>query len=154
MQAAHENEEQGGQQDHQRRPSEHVQHCNHCGAATIVANPVEAPEPPGAGVGGAALLAVITGMLVAAGLAHLFQVTQRPLSDRLVAMLRDQPGRPIGQLARELYGSDSEADRNRTRALLAQLGRLRKIRNISPGRWEAISADDTNVPAPSECVPT
>lgn len=58
-------------------------------------------------------------------------------SDTLLGLLREQPGRPIAELAQVLYGSTSSAANGKVRALLAQLGRLGRATNPSHGRWEA-----------------
>lgn len=84
----------------------------------------------------------IAGALAAVGLQHLFKVRQRSRSDRLVALLRAQPGRPISELATELYGTDTSSNRGKIRALLAQLGRLGRLRNIGPGCWEAVGEEE------------
>ena len=86
-----------------------------------------------------AALAMIAGALVVAGLASTWKIAPRSHSDRLIELLRAQPGRAIGELAQELYGSDAEADRSRTRALLTQLRRAGKVKNVGPGHWEAVS---------------
>jgi hypothetical protein len=65
-----------------------------------------------------------------------------PPRDRLVTLLRAQPGRPIGELAAELYGDNTQANRSKVRALLAQLGGQGKLRNVSSGRWEATDGQD------------
>lgn len=81
--------------------------------------------------------------MIAALTAAGYKVTKPTHSDRLVAFLRAQPGRPIGELATEIYGNDAAGERGKVRALLAQLGRLGRLRNVSRGHWEAVDSNAT-----------
>jgi hypothetical protein len=126
------------------------QTCPMCGGGIVQANEDAthcADRPRGRGGWLSTSLAAgmgvgaIAGALAAVGLQHLFKVERRSRSERLVALLRAQPGRPIAELTQELYGSDSPSNRHKVRALLAQLGRLGRLRNVGHGRWEAVGDD-------------
>lgn len=66
-------------------------------------------------------------------------------SARLVAMLRDEPRRPVRELALALYGDGTREHvvkaMNLTRALLAQLVRYRRVRRVKAGSYEALPDD-------------
>lgn len=135
-----------------RERDPHAETCPMCGGGIIKAND-DARRRGDAAAGRKGWLSTslvagmgvgaIAGALAAAGLQHYFTVRKRSRSERLVVLLREQPGRPISELSAELYGADTPGNRHKVRALLAQLGRLGRLRNVGPGRWEAVKlADD------------
>jgi hypothetical protein len=132
-----------------REREPHSEICPMCGGGLVKAEGnASEPAPQGrkrwqstslmAGMG----IGAVATLLGAVGLGHYMKIRERSRSDRLVTLLRAHPGRPIGELAAELYGEDTQANRSKVRALLAQLGRLGKLRNVGSGRWEAIDGQD------------
>jgi hypothetical protein len=98
-------------------------------------------------VGARVLAGAIAEALAAAGVSPRMGIKPATRSDRLVALLAAEPGRPIGALARDVYGADSEHDRARVRALLSQLRRQGRVRRTEPARWEAAEPPDGRVEA-------
>ena len=60
------------------------------------------------------------------------------LSDRLLAILREQPEAPIELLSQTLCGATDNANRNRVSTTLSYLKRRGRVRNVGPGRWRVV----------------
>jgi hypothetical protein len=62
------------------------------------------------------------------------------LSDRLLAILREQPEAPIELLSQTLCGATDNANRNRVSTTLSYLKRRGKVRNVGPGKWRVVES--------------
>ena len=120
----------------QKRREEAAQHANAVGPSPLIA----------AGIALGAV-GVAAGVLAAAGLAQTVAVARRSYSERLVELLREHPGSPIGDLAEKIYGDRSESGRAKVRALLAQLREYGRVERAGPGHWVVVEPGARKGPA-------
>ena len=68
---------------------------------------------------------------------HYYKVMKRSRSERIVELLKESPQRSISEITAIIYGECTKSTRAKVRALLSQLKRFKRVRNVSPGHWEA-----------------
>ena len=62
-------------------------------------------------------------------------------AEKVVALLRAQPGADMGYIATEVYGQDSPDTRHRVRAQLAMLKDRGRVRRVGVGKWHAVDTE-------------
>jgi hypothetical protein len=67
--------------------------------------------------------------------------------DRIVALLAEQPGVGIGDLAKGTYGADNARNRHRVRAQLSMMRERGRVRRTGPGVWQPVDVEEEAISA-------